>query len=252
MATADAFKMNVWRCCETQVRLAHDLQSSVRSHVSFWRAALFAVSENLSSRFPRFTLNESTGPLIFELSPVYAQCCLSRFFLHVFFSAWWAASTSNSTPSDTKQRGPWLNGLRFERVKGQHVPALGPFCCMDLRFADFFFACVYLQVIALKMFPACADTWSGRAPRTKWCTSAKTTKSRPLAAASRIAPPMRWDGTCSGKLHRCRCVQTYFDSRWCRGRSTWIWFVRWNNACFSYGNQHLGNFLIIFWMFLNK
>lgn len=62
-------------------------------------------------------------------------------------------------------------------------------CCMELQFA----ACLFplLQVIALKMFLACADTWSGRAPRTKWCTSARTTRSRPLAVASRIAPPMR-------------------------------------------------------------
>lgn len=48
------------------------------------------------------------------------------------------------------------------------------------------------QVIVLKMFPACAGTSSERAPRGRWCTRERTTKSRALESASRTGLRMRW------------------------------------------------------------
>ena len=49
-----------------------------------------------------------------------------------------------------------------------------------------------LQVTASRMSLACAGTSLERAPRDKWCTSAKTTKSQRPAVESMTAPHTRW------------------------------------------------------------
>ncbi|KAF6720561.1 Anion exchange protein 2 [Oryzias melastigma] len=45
------------------------------------------------------------------------------------------------------------------------------------------------QVIDLKMYPECADTWSERAPRDKWCTSGKITRSPPQRSRKQDRTP---------------------------------------------------------------
>lgn len=154
--------------------------------------------------------------------------------LHIPFNAYRAASLSNSTPccgtteSKAKLPGPlWLGGLRFElggvrsicvcwglqkhKIRqmfclcnrlGFKFPLLDTFLSIFPRFYSFthltlllLLLFLLLQVIALKMFPVYADTWSERAPRDKWCTLARTTKSPPLAAVSTTEPRMRWDIT---------------------------------------------------------